>query len=54
MRDSRQFTAAGEITVDGDRAAHLAAVGAAVMTSVVDTSWFYWAVGVAIGLPIAW
>ena len=22
------------------------------MTNVVDTSWFYWAIGVAIGLPI--
>ena len=52
MRDTRQFTAAGEITVDGDAAAHLAAGGAAVVTRVVDSSWFYWAVGVAIGLPI--
>ncbi len=33
MRDSRQFASAGTITVDGDRAADLAAVGAAVMTS---------------------
>ncbi|MDT5390076.1 MAG: hypothetical protein QOE04_3717, partial [Mycobacterium sp.] len=23
------------------------------MTRVVDSSWFYWAVGVAIGLPVA-
>jgi hypothetical protein len=23
------------------------------VTSIVDASWFYWAVGVAIGLPIA-
>ena len=33
-------------------AAHLAAGGAPVVTSIVDSSWFYWAVGVAIGLPI--
>ena len=50
MRDSRQFASAGTITVDGDRAADLAAVGAAVMSSVLDASWFYWAIGVAIGL----
>ena len=52
MRDSRQFTAAGEVAVDGEAATHLAARGAAVVTSVVDAPWFYWAVGVAIGLPI--
>ena len=52
MRDTRQFTAAGE--VDGRRgvAADLAAGGAPVVTRVVDSSWFYWALGVAIGLPI--
>ena len=34
MRDTEQFTAAGAITVDGDRAADLAADGASAMTSV--------------------
>ena len=52
MRDTRQFTAAGEVTVGGEVAAHLAAGGASVVTRIVDSSWFYWAVGVAIGLPI--
>ena len=23
------------------------------MSSLLDTSWFYWAIGVAIGLPVA-
>ena len=34
------------------RGADLAAVGASVMTSLFDSSWFYWAIGVAIGLPV--
>ena len=33
-------------------AAHLAAGGAAAMSSVFDAPWFYWAVGVAVGFPI--
>ncbi len=52
MRDTRHFTAAGEVNVGGVVTAHLAARGAPVVTTIVDSSWFYWAVGVAIGLPI--
>ena len=55
-RDARHphFTAAGEVNVDGDDAADLAAGGAPVVTSVFDAPWFYWAVGVAVGFPVAW
>src|SRR5262249_46764968 len=35
------------------RGADLAAVGAFAVNDVLSSSWFYWAVGVAIGLPVA-
>ena len=54
MRDTRDFGAAGEVGGGKRHGADLAKFdGARAVTGVLDAPWFYWAVGVAVGFPIA-
>ncbi len=53
MSDTRQFAAVDEVDVSGSYRAGLAPVGAPGMSDLLDTPWFYWALGVSLGLPVA-
>ena len=52
MRDSRNFTSAGVITVDGEEQPVWHLAERTLMSTIFDAPWFYWAVGVAIGFPV--
>lgn len=52
LQATMTFTSAGTMSVDGQDEPILATGGAAMIADVFTSAWFYWAVAIAVGLPI--
>ena len=52
LQETVEFTPAGTIAVDG-ATEPVWRLGDSLMSDIFDSAWFYWAIGIAVGLPLS-